>query len=324
MKRKIIHILTGIILVAAVMVGIAAASHKEVKHIKADTRPVVKIAYLPTTHSLALLEQAKLEKENPNYHIELVKYGTWPDLSDALNSGQVDGAVELTELAMKARANGIPIKAVALGHRDGNIVVTDKSIKSAKELKGKSFAIPSKLSSHNVLLKLLLEKNGLQEKDINIIELSPSEMPFALVSGQIAGYCVAEPFGGKAVHADVANVLYKSEGLWKDSICCALVFQESFLKRKIASEVIQDYIDAGIYLDKHKKEAEETGEASLSVEKEVLKVSLQWISFQNLQLTKDAYDTLCESLIQYGIMETPPAYKEFVSDYDSKAGADTQ
>ena len=302
--------------------GVLIGRNEKIERITADTRETVKIAYLPITHSLALLEQAKLQKQNPNYRIELVKYGTWPDLSDALNSGQVDGAVELTELAMKANVNGIPLKAVALGHRDGNIVVTDKSIGSVKQLKGKTFAIPSKLSSHNVLVQMLLEQNGLQLSDVTIVELSPSEMPFALVSGQIAAYCVAEPFGGKAVNAKVAHALCESGDLWPDSICCALVFQERFLEKKIASEVIKDYIEAGRKLDQDKKEAEETGVKYLSVDRDVLRVSLSWISFRNLTITKKAYTLLCDSVIRYQIMDKTPEYKEFIAAGYREAGAE--
>jgi len=63
----------------------------------------------------------------------------------------VDGASMLIELAMKAKEQGIDLKAVALGHRDGNVVVVSKDINKVEDLKGKSFAIPSKLSTHNSL-----------------------------------------------------------------------------------------------------------------------------------------------------------------------------
>lgn len=319
MKKRILQTLAGIVVVSAVIAAFTIGKPKrEVKAVE-DTRAEVKIAYLPTTHSLALLAQAELMNKSSNYRITLVKYGTWPDLSDALNTGQVDGAVELTELSMKANENGIPIKAVALGHRDGNVIVTDKKIKTAKDLKGKSFAIPSKLSSHNLLLEQMLAKNGLSRKDINIIELSPSEMPFALVSKQIAGYCVAEPFGGKAIRADVAKVLYESNDLWEDSICCALVFHKNFLdgNKELADEVIMDYIDAGAYLDEHPEEALTIGENYLSVDKEVLEVSMKWISFSNLEITEKAYEGLCSRLKEYDIMSNPPSYTQFVLENDA-------
>jgi len=54
------------------------------------------------------------------------------ELVDALNSGKVDGASMLIELAMKAKEQGIDLKAVALGHRDGNVVVVSKDINKLK------------------------------------------------------------------------------------------------------------------------------------------------------------------------------------------------
>ena len=45
----------------------------------------------------------------------------------------------------------------------------------------------------------MLEQAGLSEKDVQIVEMSPPEMPSALSVGQIAGYSVAEPFGSLAL-----------------------------------------------------------------------------------------------------------------------------
>ena len=42
--------------------------------------------------------------------MELVKFGSWPDLMDALNTGRIDGASVLAELAMKANELGIDLK----------------------------------------------------------------------------------------------------------------------------------------------------------------------------------------------------------------------
>lgn len=80
-------------------------------------------------------------------NIELVKYGSWPELLDALNTGRVDGASVLIELAMKSKENGIGLTAVALGHRDGNIVVVSNGIHRAEDLRGRVYAIPHRSSS---------------------------------------------------------------------------------------------------------------------------------------------------------------------------------
>ena len=113
MKKKILTLLLAGALSSAIFTGCG----------NKPSENTVKIAYLPITHSLAVLEEAEeLQKEN-GIKIELVKFGSWPELLDALNTGKVDGASVLIELAMKSKQEGVGIKAVALGHRDGNVVI---------------------------------------------------------------------------------------------------------------------------------------------------------------------------------------------------------
>jgi len=161
---------------------------------------------------------------------------------DALNSGKVDGASMLIELAMKAKEQGIDLKAVALGHRDGNVVVVSKDINKVEDLKGKSFAIPSKLSTHNILLHIMLKNHGLAYNDVNVVELPPPEMAAALAEGRISGYCVAEPFGAKSVAVDKGKTLFESQDLWEGSVCCGLVLRNDFIKNNeaIAEEFIKN------------------------------------------------------------------------------------
>lgn len=276
----------------------------------------IKIAYLPITHSLAVLEEAEELKNESGAKIELVKFGSWPELLDALNSGRVDGASVLIELAMKAKQEGIGIKAVALGHHDGNVVIVSNDINSASDLKGKTFAIPHRQSSHNILLNETIAEGGLTIDDINVTELAPTEMPSALASGQIDGYCVAEPFGAIGVSINAGKVLYSSEELWEDSICCGLVLTDSFIEKRPddARAFVENYKRAGNALDK--ETSKKTAKKYFSQSEDVLETSLQWISYNNLEITEDTYNTLTEKVKSYGLSEDPPEYSEFVkSDF---------
>ncbi|MDE5768774.1 MAG: ABC transporter substrate-binding protein [Oscillospiraceae bacterium] len=279
-----------------------------------NSENTVKIAYLPITHSLAVLEEAQeLEQEN-GIKMELVKFGSWPELLDALNSGRVDGASVLIELAMKSKQEGVGIKAVALGHHDGNVVVVSNAINSASDLKGKTFAIPHRQSSHNILLNETLAKGGLTTDDITITELAPTEMPSALASGQIDGYCVAEPFGAMGVSIHAGKVLYSSEELWEDSICCGLVLTDRFIESRSddAKLFVENYKKAGNALDAETAMA--TAKQYFSQSEEVLATSLQWISYNNLEITEDTYNILTEKVKSYGLSDNPPAYSEFVKN----------
>lgn len=272
----------------------------------------VKIAYLPITHALPVFEEAKELEQETGLKVELVKYGSWPELMDALNTGRVDGASVLIELAMKSAQEGVGIKAVALGHKDGNVIVVSKDISSAEDMKGKTFAIPHRQSSHNILLNDALEKGGLTVDDINITELAPTEMPSALASGQIDGYCVAEPFGAMSVFMDYGKVLYTSEELWENSLCCGLVLTDSFIDNRPedAKEFVEKYKEAGKNLTADK--AKEIASEYLKQSDDVLDLSLKWISYDDLDITEDTYNTLIEKVKKYGLSDNPPTYEEFV------------
>ncbi len=304
MNRKI----TALTLSLALALSATACGRKD----ESNDENVVKIAYLPITHSLAALEEADELETGDGIKVELVKYGSWPELLDALNTGRVDGASVLIELAMKSKQEGIGLKAVALGHRDGNVVIVSNDINTAADLKGKTFAIPHRQSSHNILLNETLATAGLTVDDVNVTELAPTEMPSALASGQIDGYCVAEPFGAMGVSLGAGKVLYSSEELWPDSLCCGLVLTDKFIEERPeqAKEFVQSYKAAGNNLDKEK--AKEVAKKYLSQTDDVLDISLQWISYNDLDITEETYDQLVERVKEYGLSDNPPTYSDFV------------
>lgn len=304
MNRKI----TALTLSLALALSATACGSKD----ESNDENVVKIAYLPITHSLAALEEADELETGDGIKVELVKYGSWPELLDALNTGRVDGASVLIELAMKSKQEGIGLKAVALGHRDGNVVIVSNDINTAADLKGKTFAIPHRQSSHNILLNETLATAGLTVDDVNVTELAPTEMPSALASGQIDGYCVAEPFGAMGVSLGAGKVLYSSEELWPDSLCCGLVLTDKFIEERPeqAKEFVQNYKAAGNNLDKEK--AKEVAKKYLSQTEDVLDISLQWISYNDLDITEETYGQLVERVKEYGLSDNPPAYSDFV------------
>lgn len=280
-------------------------------------KTVVTIGYLPITHALAVFEEKELfEQENSNVTIKLEKFSAWSDLTDALNTGRIDGASVLIELAMSAKSQGIDLKAVALGHKDGNVVIVSNDIQSVADLKGKTFAIPHTQSSHNILLNDMLSNEGLTIDDINVTQLSPSEMPSSLASGAISRYCVAEPFGAQAVSQGIGKVLYYSEDLWENSLCCGLVFNGTYLENNqdTVNIIIDKYNEAGSKLDN--ETAKSIASEYLGQTDDVLDISLQWIKYDDLTISQDDYNLLCDKVISYGILENPPTYEEFVYEKD--------
>ena len=267
----------------------------------------ITLGYLPITHALAVFETKELldKKSDSDIEVTLQKFSSWTDLMDALNSGKIDGASVLVELAMGAVSNGIDLKAAALGHKDGNVVIVSDDISDVRDLKGKTFAIPSNQSSHNILLNDMLALGDLSIDDINVVQLAPSEMPSSLASGSIDGYCVAEPFGAQAVVQGYGHVLYDSTDLWQDSICCALVFNGGFLdkNKEAADEFLSTYKEAGSLLDEGI--AKEVAEKYLGQDEKTLDVSLEWIHYDDLNISLDDYEQLSEKVKEYEINDNP-------------------
>ncbi|MGB9940162.1 ABC transporter substrate-binding protein [Methanosarcina sp.] len=316
MKKAIVVVVSAVI-IASLLFSLAGWGNNKEENTAKDEVKTVKIGYLPLTHALPLFVENELSaNDSKNFKVELVKFGSWTELSDAVNSGQVDGASMLIELAMKSKEQGIDLKTVALGHRDGNVMVVSKDINEVADLKGKTFAIPHRLSTHNVLLYKMLKENGLTANDLNIVELPPPEMPAALSEGRISGYIVAEPFGAISVASDNGKVLFESQEIWNDSVCCGLVLRSEFIENNptVAAEFVKEYAKAGERAESKDPEVLDAAAKYMKVEPEVLDLSLQWISYNNLKLEEKDYNELSQYLVEMGQLENPPKYSEFVEN----------
>lgn len=304
------------ILLFTMILTLAACSTPQSKS-AVSGKKVLKIGYLTITHAAPLyLEQEMDSSQFESFELELVKFGSWPDLIDALNTGNIDGASVLAQLGMKAREQGIDLRTVALGHKDGNVVVGAKMIESVDQLKGKNFAIPHKFSTHNIMLYQMLKQNGMQYSDVNAIELPPAEMPAALSEGRIAGYIVAEPFGAKSVAIDKGKVLFESQDLWHDSICCILVLRNQVIRenRESVQEFVKAYVEGGELAERKDEHAKKVFAKYMNVDELVLDLSLQWIKYDDLKMDEGSYEELRQYMIEMGLSENPPTFEDFVDN----------
>ncbi|QGU96130.1 transporter substrate-binding domain-containing protein [Clostridium bovifaecis] len=283
-----------------------------------EGKKTVKIAYLPLTHAVPLYvehEDEMINKEElKNVNIELVKYGSWPELMDALNTGKVDGASVLVQLAMKAKSQGIGLKAVALGHRDGTNITVAKDINNVSDLKGKTIAIPQRFSTMNILLYQMLEDAGMSYSDVKVVELAPPEMPAALSEGRISAYIVAEPFGATSVINGKGKTILQSKDLWENSICCAFVLRDEFIKNnaEAAQELVNGYVEAGKKSETKDDSVQQISSKYMSVNKDVLDLSLKSTVYTDLKINEKDYEKLTSYLTTMKLLDNPPKYSDFV------------
>ena len=280
-------------------------------------KPALKIGYLPITHSTALV-MAHQEHGGAfdNFNLEVVKFGSWPELTEALFAGHIDGAVMLFELALAGRQRGIPLQAVALSHRDGNVMVVRSEIERTADLSGRRVAIPSRFSVHHILLYKALLKAGLSIGDVEIVEMAPPEMPAALAGGEIAAYLVAEPFGAVAEVQGVGKILHPSQEIWENSTCCVLVLREG---------VLRDYPDAATELTIALLAAGESAEANLEKAiavssdyfghaENILAPALARTTFRNLAPSIDEFRQHQQYLLDLGVLDQPLDLQDLINE----------
>jgi len=309
--KKFLALMLTMIIIIVVLTSCSSESTN-------DGRTVIRIAYLPITHAMPVFVANDLVNDDDNFTVELIRYGTWPELMDALNSGHVDGASVLVQLAMASNERGIDIRAMALGHRDGNIIAVANYIDTVEDLRGRTIAIPSSLSTHNILLNRLLLDNGMSVDDVEVILLAPTEMVSALASGSISAYVVAEPFGARAVTTGVGKSFAESHEIWEDSVCCAFVFSYNFIEnnREVAIEFMRKYHAAGDLLEENinpiSDHIREIASRHLIIDDETLDISMQWISFNSLDIREQEYRELYDYWLLFDLPQAPPQFDDFV------------
>lgn len=278
---------------------------------------VIRIGHLPITHAAPLyFLDAHQDEYLDGVEVELVRFSSWIELMDALNTGRIDGASVLFELAMKARERGIGIEAMALGHREGNPIIVDPEVDSVSDLQGETVAIPHTLSAHNLLLDEMLIRAGMEYEDVNVVEMPPPEMPAALSEGRVSSYIVAEPFGALGVTNEVGEVLYQSsEFCPSNCLCCALVLREDFMEDfpDETDQFMEGYLASSERAGDGSDESLATHAEYLPVEETALELSLQWISYDNLDVDEQEYEYLRDKLIEMQLIDNPPEFDDFVN-----------
>ncbi|QIM52264.1 ABC transporter substrate-binding protein [Hydrogenophaga crocea] len=178
----------------------------------------------------------------------------------AIASGAVDGGMLTYDQVVGQVAAGKAMKVVMpIDYSNGgDAIVADASIKSVKDFKGKKVGY-NPLSPSDFLLSYALKINGMGEKDISPVSMTPEAVPAAMASGQLPVGVTYEPSlsqilsqgGGKKF-----KVVFSSKdapGLIAD----VLVFDEKAIKAKPAeiTGIIKAYLDGMAFMKAKPDEA---------------------------------------------------------------------
>ena len=190
---------------------------------------------------------------------ESQRFTDFPTVVESIKAGRLDSTFLLAPLAMKLREQNVAVKIVYLGHRDGSTVMVQKNstAQSLRDLRGKTFAIPSKYSNQNLVIHKLMEDQGVKPDEIKFVEMPPPDMPGALAAKAIDAYFVGEPHAAKAELDGTGRVLYHAKDIWPGFISCVLVVTEKLIKEKpeVVRDLVRGIAESGEWAETHRLEA---------------------------------------------------------------------
>lgn len=143
-----------------------------------------------------------------NLEVKVVNF-TWDaDMGAAVASGNVQVIAAATNFLIAVRNQGIDLQGFLVldAAYEADAILAPSSIKSIKDLKGKSVAYEAG-STSDLLVNFALKQHGMTNKDIKPVQMAAADAGLALIAGRVDIAVTYEPYisaalsQGKEYHA---------------------------------------------------------------------------------------------------------------------------
>ena len=285
-----------------------------------NTFKVLDVGFLPVTCHLTCPVTDYASTDNDNYRYDSQRYTDFPTMVESMKSGRLEATFMIVPLAMKLREQGVPVKIVYLGHRDGSTVMVrpDLNATSLADLRGRTFAIPSKYSNQNLVIRRLMMDQGVDPDEIDFVELPPPDMPGALAAKAIDAYFVGEPFAASAELSGSGEILYHAKDIWPDFISCALVVHERLINEypDLVADLVRGIAESGEWAEQNRLEAARIAAPYFRQNEEVVRHVLtrppDRVSYSMLNPAEGEMQRIHDMAIEAGILDKPISVTELV------------
>jgi sulfonate transport system substrate-binding protein len=201
-----------IVLVVLVLTAVARCGFAQ------NTDNLLRIGYQKYGTLVLLKARGSLEKRMASMHVEVkwTEFPAGPQLLEGLNVGSIDFGTVGEAPPIFAQAAGADLVYVGneppASAAEAILVPRASPIKTVAELKGKKIALNKGSNVHFLLVKLL-EKAGVQYKDIDAVFLTPADARAAFERGSVDAWAIWEPFLAAAQRQTGARILADGNGV---------------------------------------------------------------------------------------------------------------
>ena len=290
-----------------------SAEQRGSEPVAGGTREVLAVGFLPVTCHLTCPVTDFASKTSRRTRFESQRFTDFPTVVETLKSGRIDATFMIAPLAMKLREQGVKVKIAYLGHRDGSTVMVRKDLKatSLKDLEGRVFALPSKYSNQNLVIRKLMNDQGVNPASIRFVDMAPPDMPGALASKAIDAYFVGEPHPARAELDGSGRVLYHAKDIWPRFISCVLVVTEKLIDERpeVVTDLVRGIAESGEWAETHRVDAARLVSPYFRQDEQLVRYVLTQppdrVSYRMLTPQDDEMQVIADMALAAGILDRP-------------------
>lgn len=283
-----------------------------------------RVGFLPVTCHLTCPVTDFINKQLVGEGLfEPVRFSGWPELKEAFLAGYTPATFLLAPMAMALREQGVPIKIVYLGHRDGSAVMVhkDSGVYRMQDLRGKRIAVPNRYSNQRLLIFRALNDAGMRADEVELVEMPPPDMPAALYARAVDAISSGEPFMGQTELDGYGRVLWLTKDVWPNFISCVLAVHEDMIRdrREVVQQLVDGIAKSGKWLDAgmdHRMDAAKfVAEKYYNQHPRLLEFVLSKppdrVKYSNLSLLRPDFEEIERLGVQAGILQGTARFDDY-------------
>jgi NitT/TauT family transport system substrate-binding protein len=283
-----------------------------------------RVGFLPVTCHLTCPVTDWINKNTAGKGFyEPVRFNGFPEIKESLIAGYLPATFMLAPMAIALRQQGVPIKIVYLGHRDGTALMVhkDSQIHTVRDLRGKRVAIPNRFSNQYLLLRKALAAEGMSIKDVEMLEMAPPDMPAALYAKAVDAITSGEPFMAQTELDGYGRVLYQAKDIWPNFISCVLVVSQKTIDEhpEWVQQLVNGIAKSGLWLQEGMNHRMDAAQAVATqyynqdprLLRFVLSKPPDRVTYGNLRLAKREFDEIERLAVEAGVLPKPIPFEEY-------------
>jgi NitT/TauT family transport system substrate-binding protein len=226
-------------------------------------------------------------------------------------------------MAMALREQGVPLKVVYLGHRDGTAMVVhkDSAIRRIEDLRGMKIAVPNRFANQRLIVFRALKQRGIRPGEVKLLEMPPPDMPAALHVRAVDAIISGEPFMAQAELDGYGRVLFLTKDVWPEFISCVLAVHDNTIatRREEVRRLVDGIARSGKWLDQkmdHRMQAAEfTGKNYYHQHTALLRFVLSKppdrVKYTNLRVARKEFEEIEALGVEAGILSGTARFEDY-------------